>query len=403
MLLRRRTLVARRALVSAAAPVALTLLLSGCTLDATIAPRAVPKAFGGGAAGERLEPVASFYGAMPTGVTVSRTGRIFVNFPHWGDKVPYSVAEIRDGKPVAYPDQAINVADTGDPARHFLGVQSVVVDASDRLWVLDTGRIEWADAPVGGPKLVAVDLRTNKVVRTIVFPAGVAGPRSFINDVRFDLTRGKAGTAYLTDASTDGPNALIVVDLATGESRRRLNNDPSTRPVPDFVPTVEGQPLLNRPANGPTSPINVGADGIALSPDGKWLYYCPLSSRTLYAVSTDALTDFRRTDAQVASTIRNLGRKGMSDGLETDSAGRVYGGDIERNALVRRETDGQYRVLVRDDRLIWPDTLSVAYDHYLYVMANQLNRQAVYHEGVDLRRKPYTLFRIPIDSGPARR
>jgi hypothetical protein len=27
------------------------------------------------------EPVACFYGPMPTGVTVSREGRIFVNFP----------------------------------------------------------------------------------------------------------------------------------------------------------------------------------------------------------------------------------------------------------------------------------------------------------------------------------
>ncbi|MDX3852788.1 L-dopachrome tautomerase-related protein [Streptomyces sp. AK02-01A] len=384
-----------------AAPVALALLLSGSTLDASTS-KAVSAA-SGGVAPERLESVAAFDGAMPTGVTISRTGRIFVNFPHWGDKVRYSVAEIRDGKPVAYPNREINVADSSDPVGHFLGVQSVVVDAADRLWVVDTGRVEWADAPAGGPKLVAVDLRTNKVIRTIVLPAQVAGPLSFINDVRFDLTRGKAGTAYLTDASTDGPNGLVVVDLATGESRRRLNNDPSTLPVPNFVPTVEGQPLLNRPANGPTSPLNVGADGIALSPDGKWLYYCPLSSRTLYAVSTDALTDFRRTDAQVASTIRNLGTKGMSDGLETDSAGRVYGGDIERNSLVRRETDGQFRVLVHDDRLIWPDTLSVGYDHYLYVMANQLNRQAVYHGGVDLRRKPYMLYRLRIDSGPARR
>ncbi len=30
-----------------------------------------------------LEPVALFDGAMPTGVTVSHQGRIFVNFPKW--------------------------------------------------------------------------------------------------------------------------------------------------------------------------------------------------------------------------------------------------------------------------------------------------------------------------------
>ncbi|MEU6346538.1 L-dopachrome tautomerase-related protein [Streptomyces sp. NPDC046977] len=256
---------------------------------------------------------------------------------------------------------------------------------------------------MGGPKLVAIDLRTDKIVRTIVLPREVAGPRSFVNDVRFDLTRGKAGTAYLTDASPDGPNGLIVVDLASGTSWRRLDNQPSTRPVPDFVPVIEGKRMLNRPAHGPTSPINIGVDGIALSQDGKTLYYCPLSSRTLYSVPTTGLADRRVPNSQIAKTVRDLGRKGMSDGLEADAAGRVYGGDIERNALVVRDPDGQYRTLVRDHRLIWPDTLSIGYDRNLYVMANQLNRQPAYNSGVDLRRKPYVLYRVPVDAGPARR
>ena len=49
-----------------------------------------------------LEPVAYFNGAMPTGVTVSHKGRIFVNFPKWGDDVSFTVAEIRNGEMVAY-------------------------------------------------------------------------------------------------------------------------------------------------------------------------------------------------------------------------------------------------------------------------------------------------------------
>jgi hypothetical protein len=34
----------------------------------------------------KIEAVAFFTGLMPTGVTVSRSGRMFVNFPQWGDK-----------------------------------------------------------------------------------------------------------------------------------------------------------------------------------------------------------------------------------------------------------------------------------------------------------------------------
>src|SRR3954469_11887358 len=52
----------------------------------------------------KIEQVAAFDGPMPTGVTVSHEGRIFVNYPRWGDPVEFTVAELRDGKPVAFPE-----------------------------------------------------------------------------------------------------------------------------------------------------------------------------------------------------------------------------------------------------------------------------------------------------------
>jgi hypothetical protein len=41
--------------------------------------------------------VHQFFGAMPTGVTVSHGGRLFVCCPKWGDDVGFTVAELRDG------------------------------------------------------------------------------------------------------------------------------------------------------------------------------------------------------------------------------------------------------------------------------------------------------------------
>jgi sugar lactone lactonase YvrE len=82
-----------------------------------------------------------------------------------------------------------------------------------------------------GPKLVCVDLQTDTVVRTILFPTDVALPTTYLNDVRFDLRRGEAGTAYITDSSDSGPNGIIVVDLASGESWRRLHEHPATKAV----------------------------------------------------------------------------------------------------------------------------------------------------------------------------
>ena len=62
-----------------------------------------------------LEPIAFFNDAMPTGVTVSHKGRIFVNFPKWGDNVKCTVGEIlADGNTVAYPDEALNKTNEND-------------------------------------------------------------------------------------------------------------------------------------------------------------------------------------------------------------------------------------------------------------------------------------------------
>lgn len=379
--------------VSALAVVAVCAALAGAAC-------ATPVPVGDTPGSTTYDVVARFSDAMPTGVTVSHQGRVFVNFPRWGDPVPHTVAEIVNGKEVAYPDAEVNRPDPVDLAGHLHSVQSVVVDPADRLWILDTGSIEFAETHYGGPKLLAVDLDTNKVVQSILFPADVALPHTYLNDVRFDLRRGAAGTAFITDSSTAGQNALIVVDLATGKSLRRLQAHPSVHAESNFQPVLGGRPFMNRPANGPATGFEVGADGIAISADGKRLYYCPLSSRRLYSVSVDALADPTVDDDAVAATVDDHGGKAMSDGLESDDQGGVYGGDLEHNSLWHRAPDGKYRTLAQSSELAWIDTLSIGTDRRLYFTANQLDRQAGFNTGTDLRRKPYLLLRMPIDAGP---
>jgi sugar lactone lactonase YvrE len=348
----------------------------------------------------RIEAVFEFRRAMPTGVTVASDGRIFINFPRWGDDVPFTVGEIRKGKLVPYPDAAINKPDAARPAETLISVQSVVVDAANRLWILDTAAPAFAEPLLGGAKLVAVDLDTNKVVKTLVLPASAVLRSTYLNDVRFDLRQGKAGVAYITDSSITGPGGIIVVDLDSGEAFRRLSGHPSTSPDPLFVPVVEGETMAVRHAHKPPAPFRVAADGIALSADGQSLYYCPLSSRHLFSVPTAVLRDRSVTEETVAQAVKDLGEKGASDGLEADDKGRVYAGDYEHDSIRRRGTEGEWTTIAHDPRILWPDTLSVAKNGYLYFTANQLNRQALFHGGKDLREKPYTLFRVKIDSGP---
>jgi sugar lactone lactonase YvrE len=170
------------------------------------------------------------------------------------------------------------------------------------------------------------------------------------------------GMAFITDSAQKGPNGIIVVDLESGESWRRLHDHTSTKAeeLQTFLPIVEGRPFLEHQQNGSVKQAaDMGSDGIAISADGARLYYCPLGSRKLFSVDTDAIAD------------RSLD-----------------------------DRDGEWETMAHDPRLLWPDTLSLAADGYLYVTANQLHRQARFHKGLDLRRKPYTLFRVRIDAQP---
>jgi sugar lactone lactonase YvrE len=329
-----------------------------------------------------VEVVADLDDLMLTGVTVADSGRVFVSVPRWGDEVPYTVAEIVEGKPVAYPSQEFNDAT-------LVSVQSVVVDPAGHLWLLDTGSLAFAPWGGTGPKLVEVDLATDRVVRTIR-PAAVT-PTSYLNDVRFDLSRGGAGYAYLTDSQAEG--ALIVVDLASGESWAKLRGHVSTHAEEGFRAIVQGVVREG---------YVVGSDGIAISADGSRLYYCPLSSRKLYSVPTSALMDRDRPDDQVAALVTDHGDKGASDGLESDTEGALYATAYEHSAVVKLAADGTWSTVLHTPAALWPDTLSLGADGYLYVSLNQLPRSPLFNGGRDDRIPPYQVVRVHVGAEPVR-
>ena len=248
---------------------------------------------------------------------------------------------------------------------------------------------------------MAVDLMTNRIKRVYTFSDNVVLPTTYLNDVRFDYRVGKEGYAYITDSSDKGPGAIIVVDLSSGRAVRRLNGDASTSADPNFLPKVEGEILLNRDAKGNTSQITIGADGIAISEDGKILYYCPLASRDLFAIATKYLRDEFIKDCNLCLYVEYLGEKGASDGLITDSKGTLYAGDYENKSIRKITKDGEVETILHNQCLLWPDTFTIGCDGYLYVIANQLHRQARYHYGKDMRDKPYSLFKICINELPA--
>ncbi len=341
-----------------------------------------------------VQTVHRFNGAMVTGVTVSKTGRVFVNFPRWGDRVTASVMELRNGRELPYPNAAINRLPDKNPNR-FVCVQSVVVDPKDRLWVLDPAAPLLQDTLPGAPKLVRIDLRTNRIVRTYRFPDRVAHGMSYLNDVRFDLTRGKEGYAFITDSSARGANGIVVLDLASGESWRRLNDHPSTKADKSINLVVEGQRFVMRTKYGAPTKPSLGSDGIAIAPRRDRLYYCPLISRKLYSVAISSLIDRSKTDSDVAATVHDEGTKGASDGMIAGADGTLYVTDFERNQVKRRNADGTYTAVIQLPAYEWPDTLAIGPGGWLYVTANQLQRQKNYRLK-DMRKRPYRLVRAQV-------
>lgn len=322
-----------------------------------------------------------------TGVAVSATGRLFVNFPRWSDDVPASVCELLDANTLRpFPDADWNAwqgqSDKLRPQKHFLCVQSVVIDAENTLWVLDAGNPKFAGVINGAPKLVAVDLLKNQVVRNI--PLGeVCKEDSYLNDVRVDTER---QFAYITDS---GDGAIVMVNLKSGEASRFFDDHASTE-AENYTPTIGGEPWDRK----------VHADGIALTPDGQWLYYRPLTGQLLHRVPTRYLRKGEVDRATLGKLVQTLATAdipisglpwvavdalpkdvrshvkpigvGACDGMAIGPDGRVLLTSIESHAVTAVGRTGLER-LVRDPVLQWPDSLAVGSDGWVYVTTSKIH------------------------------
>jgi sugar lactone lactonase YvrE len=288
-----------------------------------------------------LVPIAEFKGAQVTGVTMSKDGRLFANFPRWRDEVPFSVVEILpDGTHRPYPDQSWNDWKGRPEENKFTCVQSVFAHENS-LYVLDPSAPEMKKV-IGQAKLYEFDLATNRLKRKWVFDESVAPEKSYLNDLRIDDEQKKI---FITDSGLGG---IVVLDLKTGNARRLLDKHPSTK-AEDVTLTVEKKEFKRK----------IHSDGIALSPvDGK-LYYHALTGYHLYRVPADALGRTTRDETQLVKKVENLGVTPAPDGMIFDEKGNLYMADLERNAVSYRTPSGEMKILIQDERIKWPDTFTL--------------------------------------------
>ncbi len=160
--------------------------------------------------------------------------------------------------------------------------------------MIDDGREAGKPLEPGAAKVIRFDVDTGKTVGKAILKEPVLLPKSHMNDLRIDLTRGAQGTAFVTDSSFGTEPALITVDLATGRARRLVAGTDLVAIDQKFMTFLEHQPHVYSQEK-PTFPTG-GADGITLSPDSSRLYWTALTGRRLFIAPTAALSDSRLSE-----------------------------------------------------------------------------------------------------------
>jgi sugar lactone lactonase YvrE len=324
------------------------------------------------------------------GIGVSAEGRVFATAPSSVVRSRFSMVEVdpKTGAVKPYPDAAWNsFNEQGDGKSEWISVQALWVDKADHLWALDSS-LPKVDQDRLPPKLVEFDLSTNQVIRQYDFK-GVVLAKDSLNDVRIDTVH---GYAYFTNAGNKG--SLVVLDLNTGDARQVLVGDRSTFAAPKQR-LMFGEEIALRPDGSVTA---VQADGIALSPDARWLYYRPLTDHNYWRVPTSALRDARLSDAELAKKVEYLGSSVLSGGLIMDGNGTLYGGDLEHGSVIAltMAPDKQLRseIFVSDpSKLSWADGFAIS-GGYLYIADSHL-WEVAFKNNLP-RSGPFTIFKVKL-------
>lgn len=335
-----------------------------------------------GDVGIELEIVAASPDFAMNGVTVTRGGRVFVSIPQWTTTRSPSVAEIlKDGSIRPYPGTSWNEFDPSEPMDRFMNVNAVHADGAGSLWVVDYAGPDFGPSIDGAQKLVQIDLNTNKIARVYRFGDDVLPENARLNDVRVDAER---GIAYLSEF---GVGAIIVVDLESGAAFRALDRHYSTRAHPDVMTTFLGKPFR-------TDFLQV--NDIELSADGETLFFQPTGGPVLWKIPTKHLAE-PAENAALEPHIKVAGKSMTIGGMTRNEDGLLYLGSVQDNAVWTMDPDtGDTQRLVQDDRLLWPDAMSVGSDGYLYIPAPQLRLLPKLNDGADLTQGDFAVYRVKL-------
>lgn len=323
------------------------------------------------------------------GVAVSDDDRVFVLFPHNEGHPGTRIGELKNGVVTPYPSRAWNSwKKEGDPAKTaFVRANSLRFGPDGLLWVVDTGTPK-SDAPpiTDGPKLLAIDITKNQVVKTIDL-GKLVKRKSFVDDLRFH-----GDMLYVTDAGAPG---LILLSQKTGQGRRVLDGDSSTtarRPM-----LGEGKKMLKPDG----SDVKLHADQMEVSPDGQYFYF-QTAAGPMYRVETKYLDNPNTSSADIAKQVKYFFNSPTCGGTAIDADGNLYVADANEKRVLRVTPTGQSSTLVQSPDLIWVDAMWIDRAGNLWMPVPQMNRTAGFQKGVETVKFPVQLYKLPIGAKPFR-
>ncbi|MFE8148664.1 L-dopachrome tautomerase-related protein [Brenneria goodwinii] len=316
------------------------------------------------------------------GIAVAQDGRVFVGMPRWIQQNSFSVGVVVNGEVKPYPGDSWNQwTPQSDPTRHFVSINALRIepDKPDHLWAVDCTQGN------GGAKLIDIDIRKNQVARVYPLDTSIVPvPDGCLNDVRI-----VDQTAFLTES---GAGAIITLDLTNGQARRLLAGSQKTKAVPGKAAVIDGV-AVKTPEGG--IPL-VHADGIEISPDKQWLYFCTPMGGNLWRVRLSDLLDSQLDDAALDQRVENLGPLMPVGGILMLPSGDLLLSDVEHHAIQLRRPDGTLRQVAASSLLDWPDAMAIGPDGKVYTGAPQANRTPDNNGGRDDTRPPFRVLRFAL-------
>lgn len=226
-------------------------------------------------------------------------------------------------------------------------------------------------------KIVIFDLNKHEEVHRYEFPKLTVGFGLFyLNDIVLAYSEGNARYAFISE--TLGYK-LVVYDYKLDLSYYYAH--PNMRAQEQY----ENITINNMTLTG----IITGINGIAISPDFKYVYYSSVAGVGLHQIETSVLTSARGSSAEFAANVRTVGQKvSPGDGMAYGSTEKLYYSalgpngifawdiktDLESSSANLNNIQLQTQDVVDSDlKMEWVDTLAID-NGYLWFTTSRLNK-----------------------------